>query len=198
MKVYQDITLLALPEIPLHFLWEKIFLQVHLALVEQQKKFKADIAVSFPDYGGEFPLGSKLRLLALNETLLQQLDLPKWLNRLSDYCHCSSIKAVPSVTRHACFSRKQFDTNAQRLARRRAKRKGETLQQVEKHFSSFVDKNSSLPFIYLESLSSGTGSEDDFKRNRFRLFIERNLFDAPKEGSFNCYGLSATATVPEF
>ena len=196
MKVYQDITLLESPEIPLHFLWEKIFQQVHLALVEQQKKWQADIGVSFPNYGAELPLGNKLRLLAKNETLLQQLDLPNWLIRLSDYCHCSSIKAVPSVTQYACFSRKQFDTNAQRLARRRAKRKGESLQQAQKHFSKFVDKKSSLPFIYLESLSSGT--DDDHKRKRFRLFIELKLYDAPKEGRFNCYGLSTTTTVPYF
>src|SRR3990167_8104397 len=87
MKFYFDITLLPSAEIPLSFLWEKMFQQVHLALVEMKSaNGNSDIAVSFPEYDGKsFPLGHKLRLFASTKSQLQQLDIGKWLNRLADY-----------------------------------------------------------------------------------------------------------------
>ena len=66
MNYYQDITLLPDAEANIGFLWEKVFQQVHLALVEKKNPHgKSGIAVSFPGYGNKgFPLGNKLRLLA--------------------------------------------------------------------------------------------------------------------------------------
>jgi len=37
MKWYIDLTLLPESEIPIYFLWEKVYQQLHLALVEQQE-----------------------------------------------------------------------------------------------------------------------------------------------------------------
>ena len=82
------------------------------------------------------------------------LDMIKWLNRLSDYTHCTSLKEVPSsVDKYVYFKRKQCDTNINRLARRRAKRKGETLEQALKYYVDFKDEESKLPFINMQSLS---------------------------------------------
>lgn len=193
MKFYLDITLLPNAEANLGFLWQKVYTQLHLALVEMKTtNGNHTIAVSFPEYGNkDFPLGSKLRLLALTQTQLQQLDIGKWLNRLTDYTRYTSIKEVPeSVSTFLRFKRVQFDTNVERLARRRAKRKGEPLEQVLKYFDGFKDQKSKLPFINMNSLSQS---------KRFRLFVEKKTALQKESGEFTCYGLSKQeATVPEF
>ena len=193
MKFYLDITLLPNEEANLGFLWQKVYGQLHLALVEQQAaNGKSTIAVSFPEYGNkDFPLGSKLRLFALTQLQLQQLDMAKWLNRLTDYSHCASIKEVPeSASTFVRFKRVQFDTNVERLARRRAKRKGESFEQALKHFNNFKEQESKLPFVNMNSLS---------KKERFRLFIEKEIVREKVSREFTSYGLSSGgATVPEF
>ncbi len=192
MKFYIDITLLPDNDANLGFLWHKVYGQVHIALVEGKNTNRnSDIAVSFPEYGDRsFPLGNKLRLLASTREQLHQLDIDKWLNRLSDYCHCTSIKDVPqAVSTFMRFKRVQFDTNVERLAQRRAKRKGESLEQAMQYFKGFKDQESTLPYINIISLS---------KNKRFRLFIEKQEEKEERTGEFNCYGLSKTATVPWF
>ncbi|MBL6987684.1 MAG: type I-F CRISPR-associated endoribonuclease Cas6/Csy4, partial [Methylobacter sp.] len=105
MKHYCDITLLPDAEANLGFLWQKVYQQIHLALVENKVgENHSLVAVSFPEYGSKaFPLGNKLRLLAEEATWLEGLNLSKWLNRLSDYCHYTSIKPIPAVTEYAVF-----------------------------------------------------------------------------------------------
>lgn len=197
MKYYLDITLLPDAEANLGFLWQKVYRQIHLTLVENKTPENySEIAISIPEYGDkQFPLGAKLRLVAQNEQQLQQLDIGKWLSRLADYTHFTSIKEVPkSITQFAQFKRKQFNTNSERLARRRAKRKGESLEQALKYYEGFADKETDLPFIHVKSHSGG---------EQFRLFIERDIIEKPEIGKFNCYGLSQreknqTATIPWF
>ncbi|MBL4584546.1 MAG: type I-F CRISPR-associated endoribonuclease Cas6/Csy4 [Pseudomonadales bacterium] len=192
MKYYLDITLLPDTEANIGFIWQKVYSQVHLALVDKKlPNGQSAIAVSFPDYGaGAFPLGNKLRLFAATSEKLERLNLDEWLNRLRDYTHYTSIKEVPSsVEQHVRFRRVQFDTNIERLARRRAKRKNESMETALAHYSGFKDRQSKLPFVNIQSLSKG---------ERFRLFIEREFLSQPVVGGFSCYGLSTAATVPWF
>jgi len=220
MKYYTEITLLPSAEIPLHFIWEKVYQQVHLALVEnsfdtneaikgrdgkEEKLKESSVGVSFPKYGDKpFPLGDKLRLFAQTEEQLQKLDIGKWLNRLTDYIDCSFIiEEVPqSVNTFVRFKRVQLHTNIERLARRRAKRSEESFEQAMKHFAGFKDQESKLLFVYMTSLSSSEdGAPSD--RKKFRLFIEKEDVQQAQVGSFNCYGLSSRdsdkqATVPWF
>ena len=191
MKHYCDITLLPDAEANLGFLWQKVYQQIHLALVENKVgENHSLVAISFPEYGSKaFPLGSKLRLLAEEATLLEGLNLSKWLNRLTDYCHYTSVKLIPVVTEHAVFKRKQFNSNVERLARRRAKRKNESYDQALAHFEDFEDEQSKLPYINVQSLS---------KNERFRLFINQDKHQNNVSGTFDCFGLSKTATVPWF
>lgn len=192
MKYYLDITLLPDAEANLGFLWQKVYQQIHLALVEHKTVDNtSDVAVSFPEFSlGDYPLGSKLRLFSATEKALQALDIPLWLRRLTDYTHCTSIKTVPSsVTQHAVFKRIQFDTNIDRIARRRAKRKNETVAQALEYLNGFTDQTSKLPFINMNSVS---------RQQKFRLFIQREKVQEPVAGDFNTYGLSKTATVPCF
>jgi CRISPR-associated endonuclease Csy4 len=196
MQHYLDITLLPADGIGHYFLWGKLYQQLHLALVEHNQSNEGGIGISFPQYSSKPPqLGLKLRLFASEESELTKLNIAKWLSRLADYCHISSIKAVPEHTQFALFSRKHCQTNPERLARRRAKRKGETLEQALQHFAGFKDDSSILPFVSLESLSSESTSGN---ASKFRLIIEQRILPEPQPGNFNCYGLSKGATVPWF
>ena len=80
MKYYLDITLLPDTDITLGFIWQKIYQQVHIALVDNKVgKNESVIAVAFPQYGeGAFPLGNQLRLLAETEQQLQTLNIEQW------------------------------------------------------------------------------------------------------------------------
>ena len=191
MKFYQDITLLPDSEIGIGFLWQKVFTQVHLSLVEAAKR-NAKHGVAFPGYGEKlFPLGNKVRVFSETERQLEAIELSRWLNRLADYCHISSFKLVPEECGYACYRRKQFKSNPERLARRRAKRKGESYEQALAHYSDFKGQDTKLPFIRLKSLSGG--GKDDFS-----LYIAKESMPSAVGGGFNCYGLSDGATVPDF
>ena len=210
MKYYLDITLLPDAEINLGFLWQKVYTQCHLALVEQKSADNhSAVAIAFPGYKtvkkvpaeidafqpNNFPLGNKLRLLAESAEQLEQLEINNWLKRLSDYCHITSVKSVPDdINEYASFTRKQFNTSVERLARRRAKRKNESYEQAMAYYQNFQPPKSSLPYVNCKSLSG----------NRpFKLLIEKQVVNEPNSGLFNCYGLSqkqgdTTATVPCF
>lgn len=197
MKYYLDITLLPDTEANLGFLWQKVYQQIHLALVENKiAENQSAIAISFPKYEDkEFPLGDKLRLLANEQEQLKQLNIEHWLSRLIDYTHIKPIKEVPlTVNQFARFKRKQFKSNLVKEAKRRAKYKGESLEVALEHFKHY-QAESSLAFINMSSLSM----ERDISINRnFKLFIEREILEEQERGVFNCYGLSKDATVPWF
>ena len=168
------------------------FNQIHLALVENKNADNASaIGVGFSEYNADkYSLGTKLRLFAEDEKLLEQLHCEKWLNRLSDYVHLSEIKPVPEkLAGHACFKHIKLKGNKEKLARRRAKRKGETLQQALAHFEDFEEQRIKLLYINMSSKTNG---------QRFRLFIEKQAVEQPQTGLYSCYGLSNTTTVPLF
>ena len=192
MKFYRELTLLPQEDVNLYFIWQKLYQQIHLALVEIKMDDNASsIGVSFPEYDADkFSLGSKLRIFAEKEQTLEHMQCKKWLNRLSDYVHLSEIKPVPErLAGHACFRHIKFKGNKEKLARRRAKRKGEILQQALSHFENFEVQRSNLPYINMTSQTNG---------QRFRLFIEKQAMEQPQTGLYSCYGLSNTTTVPLF
>ena len=193
MNYYQDITLLPDTDISIGFIWQKVYQQIHLAIVENKIAENCSaIGLAFPDYKSKtYPLGNKLRLFAATQAQLDILTIVKWLQRFSDHTHITSIKAVPeNVSEYVCVKRKQVKTNLSRLARRRAKRKGESFEQALQHYASFNDEQTKLPFINVVSLS---------KKEQFRLFIEQLTTTIPIQGDFTCYGLSKEqTTVPWF
>lgn len=221
LNFYQELKLLPEEEIPIHFLWSKVYQQLHLALVDiQDTDHHVPVGLAFPEYhmGDKFGvLGSKLRLFAQDQATLERLDIRKWLSRLSDYVHCTSIRPVPDrVKGYAIYQRLQPKTNPERLARR-------YLRRWEKHHPSeaapdlatvlsrelpfsvkdgagavvkqtlrYCDMSPSaarVPFIRLQSLSGG---------HSFCLWIQKKTLAAAVSGHFSCYGLSGAATVPEF
>ena len=214
MNYYQELLLLPQEEIPIHFLWSKVFQQIHLGLVEiQDGQRQVPIGLSFPEYiSGEKVslLGSKLRILAKDEATLVQFNTAKWLSRLSDYVHCTSIRPVPEkITGYAIYQRQQPKTNPERLARRYAKRhrvdydtalNGTVVLSVkptqsiednkaEMRYSEMPYQVIATPFIRLKSLSN---------EQAFCLWIKKTQVAEPSGTSFSSYGLSTITTVPEF
>lgn len=196
MKYYLEITLIGGGDEPLYFIWSKLYTQLHLALVDAKNhNDKPNIGISFPEYCFNTEksigfLGTKLRLFANNENELHNLGIKKWLERLSDYIHITSIREVPThkITGNAIFSRKQFKTNAERLARHRVKRGDIDFDEAIERYQHIVT-TSDLPFIQLKSLTN---------QHPFRLFIQKENKDHAEIGRFSSYGLSVDATVPEF
>jgi len=192
MNYYREITLLPNADISSYFIWQKLYQQIHLALVENKITDKASaVGVSFPEYNADkFFLGTKLRLFSEDMKSLEQMPFEKWFSRLRDYVHFCEIRPVPKkLAGHACFKHIKLKGNKEKLARRRAKRNGETLQQALSHFENFEEQRSKLPYINVISQTSG---------QRFRLFIEKQAMEQPQTGLFSCYGLSNTTTVPLF
>ncbi|WAJ71262.1 type I-F CRISPR-associated endoribonuclease Cas6/Csy4 [Catenovulum adriaticum] len=217
MKYYLDITLLPEADITLGFLWQKVYQQVHIALVENKiAENQSAIAVSFPRYSAEknseqkFPLGNQLRLLANEESQLTQLNISKWLNRLGDYVHIKSVKPVPDNATHVVFVRQQVKgeariekdmlSKAQRWAEKSGQPLDTCLAELEKTKPKAVN---SLPFIWLESQE--TKQRDAANSRKFPLFIKKVETTEQQFGTFNCYGLSVNnsnkeklASIPQF
>lgn len=194
MGFYCEITLLPNPEVNLNFLWSKAFQQIHLGLVEMQDdKGQVPIGVSFPEYvvSEKYSvLGGKCRLFAQDETILTRFDTAKWLARLSDYVHCTSIRSVPEKLKgYAIYQREQPKTNKERLARRYAVRHKVSYDEAMLRYNEMVHKSVATPFIRLKSLSS---------EQTFYLWIKKTLVSESSKGAYSSYGLSAQTTVPEF
>lgn len=195
MKFYQDITLLPDDDIGVYFLWEKLYQQIHLALVENLKEHgQQSVAVSFPKYSVEpYALGNQLRLLANNQSDLVSLNINEWLCRLSDYVHIKGIKPVPdNITEFVCFSKQEIKFKKSKLKRmmiRKAKREGITESAALKTLSYSDTVKVKTPFVYINSLSQQT---------RFPLFILKTRVNEAERGVFSSYGLSKTVTVPWF
>ena len=191
-KYYQELMLLPVSDVNNNFLWKKVFKQIHLALVENKiGQNVSSIGIGFPEYNAkEYCLGRKLRLFAQDQITLEQLKCGVWLNRLKDYVYSGSICLVPAkVQGYACFKQIKPKSSKERLARRRAKRKGETLEQALLSYQDFKEQRSSLPYLTMVSETTG---------QNFRLFIEKELVQEPYEGNFSCYGLSHQSTIPLF
>ena len=194
MKNYLDITLLPDADIALYFLWEKVYQQLHLALVETQGTNKqVKIGVSFPEYNRErFHLGSKLRLFAPSSDDLEAININQWLSRLTDYVHITSIRDVPEtkVEGYAHFKRLQLKSNNERLARRRVKRKKVREEEANIYYKDRKEVYSRAPFIRIKSLSSD---------KQYRLLIDFEKAETLQTAKgFSTYGLSSKSTVPIF
>ena len=192
MKLYREIILKPQPEISLGFLWGKVFQQIHIGLVEMKdSNGNVPLGIGLPEYFSEYgPLGRKLRIFTLSKEIFTEFDADTRLKRLADYVHLTEIRDVPeNISSFSRFKRQQPKTNIERLARRRAKRKGISIEQAMSELKDFEDKQVNTPFINTQSLS---------KKKRFRLFILKEVCDTPVYEGFSTYGLSPVSTVPEF
>ncbi|AYO55012.1 type I-F CRISPR-associated endoribonuclease Cas6/Csy4 [Acinetobacter wuhouensis] len=200
MKFFQEITLIDQAEISPYFIWSKLYNQLHIGLAEiKDANEKVNIGLSFPKYiyeqGDEAKkskvhLGDKLRIFAATQADLEKLNISKWLDRLTNYLHITSVREVPEakISGYATYSRKQVKTNAERLARHRVKRGDIGFDEALARYSNVVT-TTDLPYIQMKSLTSDKS---------FKLFIEKKSATKSETQVFSTYGLSSVSTVPEF
>lgn len=203
MHYYVDLKMLAADDMPLHQVWSNVYMQVHLALVSvKDANNQVPIGLSFPEYYAGKPthrLGTKLRLFAQTEAELTQLNLATWLDRLSDYVHISSIKAVPATANKQVVVRRVHPpASVDALARRYAKRSAAgkhgaqavtSVDEARQRLQHYPDTLHQLGFIPLKSLSTGAD---------FNLILRQDVVDTAQAGLFSTYGLSRGATLPHW
>ena len=187
MDHYLDIQLQPDPDFVPAMLMNALFSKLHRALVENPQ---LAIAVSFPDYSlSPRGLGSCLRLHSKQQDL-ESLQKTAWLTGMRDHVTCKEIQEAPSNAKHILVQRVQSKSNIERLVRRNAKRKNISEEEARSNYQAVQPKKLRLPFINLNSQSSG---------QKFSLFIKQSKpQENPQAGEFNRYGLSQTATVPWF
>ena len=200
MNYYIEVTLMENDQFSPYELWSQLYPQLHLALVEAKNADnKVSIGFSFPQYRfhqdkGVGFIGTKLRLFAESEADLKKLDIRRWLERLEDYVHVTSIREVPNdIKNYAIYKRKQVKTNAQRLARHRVKRGDIGFDEALARYSNVVT-TTNMPYIEMKSLSTS----DQQSEKRFKLFIEKQPAEKTETQVFSTYGLSSVSSVPEF
>jgi len=197
MKNYIEITLVPDVEIPLNFLWQKVYQALHLRFVEMKDENGLQpIGVSFPKYKYDEndakanTLGEKIHLFAPDFETLERFNAKQTLSKLSDYVHVTSIRDVPSnVKMFGCFQRFQVKSNSLRLARRKAKRENVDIEIALSKLNLFNESRTTAPFVVIKSISNG---------EIFRLFIVYNEQAKDNSHGFGTYGLSSESTVPIF
>jgi CRISPR-associated endonuclease Csy4 len=187
---YVDITLLPDPEFSQAHLMGALVAKLHRVLAQGKS---TTVGTSYPQHiqqpKTKRTLGAVLRL---HGTLvdLERLMGQDWLKGMRDHTNVGSIQPVPLDAQYRTVRRRQFKTSAERLRRRRMRRKGETAQQAAAAIPDSVERAPDLPFVHLHSSSTGQA---------FCLYIEHGpLQPQPVAGHFNTYGLADKATVPWF
>ena len=189
MQYYQELTLLPDSEIPLPALWSKVYETVHIALAEDGS---GEIGISFPAYGDvAFPLGDKMRIIALSAETLEQLQLKKKLNRLQDYLHMKSVNPVPEkkVHSYASYSRWHKENTKEQKVRRYLKRHSDVTEKEARDLFPGDQYGKEPPFVQMKSCSN---------HHRYQLYIKRTEKQEEVNGLYTTFGLSMDATVPEW
>ena len=192
MDHFVDIHLLPDPELPAHVLLGALYAKLHRALVMGGDGNACGIAISFPGYSvrpGAIHLGRCMRLLG-SQPGLQTLAGTGWPGGLRDQVSFHGMAPVPPDAMHRSLRRAQAKSNPERLRRRLIKRHGIDETEARKRIPDSAAEMLTLPFLQLRSSSTG---------QNFRLYLGLGQAQATAEGgTFNTYGLSATATVPWF
>jgi len=194
---YQEITLLPTIEVNINFIWNKIYTPIHKGFVNIEEKAGANlIGVSFPFYDEKNKrcgLGHKLRLFAKDEKTLSALGVVHLLKNYSDYIFISEIKKVPmeSVTSYSHFRRyrpKRVRSNYS-LAKLWAKKRNTTIESELERMKDRKQEIAKLPYLFLQSSTN---------RNRYKIFVSREVVKVHSPGCFSTFGLSQDSTVPNF
>lgn len=195
MEYYQELTIIPSLEVPMYFIWSRVYQQLHLGLVERQDENGiVPFGVSFPQYqfeNGKGRIGEKLRVFAKSEAELYELGIKKWMQRLQDYVHITGIREVPKNKQgYAVYRRVHKENSAEQKAARFLRRHRDVTdyEQVVKMFSQKVRK-CEYPYITQKSLTNS---------NAFRLYIAKVHCEKSVYEGFGTYGLSNSSTVPEF
>ncbi|OAV35932.1 type I-F CRISPR-associated endoribonuclease Cas6/Csy4 [Moraxella catarrhalis] len=196
MNYYLELTIIGNPELTPYQIWSKLYTQLHLAFVEQKDaQDKTVYGVSFPQYRTLADkkiayLGYKLRVFAPTEQALSALNLDKWLERLVDYIHISSIRSVPNdIKGYANYYRATPKMILDERITHQAKRHGVPYHKAAERFEGYKEQSLVYPHIQLTSQTN---------HQSYPLYIGKQTAEILTDGRFGTYGLSRTSSVPEF
>lgn len=197
MNYYIELTVMDNPELTPYQIWSKLYTQLHLAFVEQQDDDgKIAYGIAFPQYRLKPEkqigfLGFKVRIFAQTEQALQALNVAKWLERLTDYVHITSIRPVPvdKVTGFSHYYRVIPKMSLDERIVHQAARHDVSVDAAREHLKGYQTQATIEPYIRLSSQSTG---------HNFALHIGKQSADGLGDGKFGTYGLSRSAGVPEF
>lgn len=196
MNYYLELTIIGNPELTPYQIWSKLYTQLHLAFVEQKDaQDKTVYGVSFPQYRTLADkkiayLGYKLRVFAPTEQALSALNLNKWLERLTDYIHISSIRSVPNdIKGYANYYRATPKMILDERITHQAKRHGVPYHKAAERFEGYKEQSLVYPHIQLTSQTN---------HQSYPLYIGKQAAEVLTDGRFGTYGLSRTSSVPEF
>jgi CRISPR-associated endonuclease Csy4 len=182
---YVDLQLRHDLDFSIHHLMSALYAKFHRALAVGKH---TTIGVCFPKFReGASGLGDIVRLIGPSSDL-EKLMHSQWLEGMQDHTQVSDIKPVPANAKARALRRVQTKSNPERLRRRQMKRHGLSHEQVLERIPNAAVLTD-LPFVSLSSAST---------QQKFRLFLRLDSADAVVPGTFNAYGLSATATLPWF
>lgn len=184
---YIDIHLRPDPDFADSQLLAALYAKAHRALARLGSD---DLAICFPGYNEKpLGLGQTLRVLG-NSTRLAQLMALNWLSGMSDHVRVGSVSQVPADATYRRLNRVQAKSNPGRIRRRLMKRHNLSSAQAQERVPDSAAEKLRLPFLSLQSSSSG---------QKFFLFLRLQApVASASSGTFNAYGLSATATIPWF
>lgn len=183
MDHYLDIRVLPDPEFGQVELLNALYAKLHRVLPTLTQ---GRVGVSFPRH--RRTLGECLRLHGSLADLLNLTEV-NWLQGMRDYIHLGEPALIPLSVSFRVVRRVQAKSAHNK--RRRSVAKGWlTEEEAQARIPDTQQKAITLPYVEMHSLST---------RSRMRLYIEHGpLLDKPVAGTFNAYGLSATATIPWF
>jgi CRISPR-associated endonuclease Csy4 len=183
MNYYIDIQIQPDAEMRENELLNKVYSKFHKALFDLQSD---DIGVSFPEY--KITLSRTLRIHGTENRLAEFLQRD-WLGGLSGYCKVSVIKPIPENVQYRTISRIQSTMSEAKL-QRLVKRRNISGNDIKQYKAKMFEKGLDNAFVELQSTSN---------QQQYRFYFAFGELSATaKQGEFNQFGLSKSATIPWF
>lgn len=154
--------------------------------------FAGRIGLAFPGYGQQRTLGGIVRVLGPSGDLARLRGALE-TSELIDYALIAAVTAIPSVVKaHLCFARKHVKgTSDRRRAEQRLAAQGLSTAEIARRLQQKAQKSrrADVPHAHLTSHSTG---------QNMVLCVTRHVKRKAQTGRFSYYGLSSSATVPDF
>jgi CRISPR-associated endonuclease Csy4 len=166
----------------------QVMQSLHQILVNHQ----GNIAISFPCYNVHRTLGGVVRLFGAEQELQNLKADIQQKSSISDYALPMSIEAIPDTIKGylRLIRIHPKGQSALRRAEKRLTAQGKWSAEVkQKMIEKWGSVNLQYPHIHFASKSTG---------QKFILWLKQEKCLKPVSGTFNSYGLSQTATVPDF
>ena len=223
MKYYQEITLRPGPEIPLNFLWTKVYTQIHLALVAQKDTPEGgSFGVSFPEYTVEEKAEGQKSDAALIPPE-QNAAIPKTRQGTGQHgqtlgcklrIFAPSEEALQKLNVEKALSRlldyvrltnirrtpvkiiKGYATYSREHAAASQQQKARRF--ARRHDLSLTEALSRFPATNSTPALPYIQMKSLTNQQKFNLFIKKHSAAHPLPQPFSLYGLSLQSTVPEF